>query len=262
MNLKTLIAALLILTTLSLAALTMAQTGPAAPPETDAMVEASPPAAAAAVPQLRDWLALPTDKLVEIAREQGCQALAELRAGRPLARFETREASLGQFRIDLLGEADAADQQRAELFKRVEDEVEQIRQQFAEDPVECANQISITVQLHRDAILGLKADADGCRQLAAQTDAHLKAIRPRLLALRREYEGIAEGRHVATRTRSTTGTIDRSLIAALGSDLQSLGLQDGLAGDKAAAPIAANGPRVSKPAGTVEQAMAELESLK
>lgn len=266
MNQRTIFTALMILGALSTSTLTSAQTTPGDSPKS----EAAPATAVASasgdkVSELRDWLALPTDKLVAIAQEQGFQALAELRSGRRMARFETREKNLEQFRIDLLAQAEAADQQRAELFKRVEEEVEQIRQQFAEDQAECANQIRIVIQQHRDAILTLKAGAEGCRQLAGQTDAHLKAIRPRLLALRRDHRVTAEGQFTMNRPGAaspTSGVIDSSLIATLTSDLQTLGLEDGLAVDKPSKTAGVIETRVMKPSGTVEQALGELDSLK
>jgi len=64
--------------------------------------------------------------------------------------------------------------------------------------------------------------------VAGQTDSHLKAIRPRLLALRRDHRVTAEGQASAKRTAyasPTNGVIDSSLIETLTSDLQSLGLQ-------------------------------------
>jgi hypothetical protein len=244
----------------------IAQTTTAEPPKIAAKPEPATPAPAdEKLSELRDWLAMPTDKLVAVAQEQGFQALAELRAGRGIGRLETREKNLEQFRIDLLAQAETADQQRAELLKRVEDEVEQIRQQFAEDQAECANQIRVVIQQHRDAILTLKAGAEGCRQLAGQTDSHLKAIRPRLLGLRRDHRVTAEGQFAGTRTGSgapATTVIDSSLVATLTSDLQLLGLQHGVVVNKPALPTSDKGPRGSKAVGAVEQALAELKSLK
>jgi hypothetical protein len=259
-------AVLLIVGMLAATVPAMAQTTADDPPKLATGREAKAPAPAdAKLSELRDWLAMPTEKLVTVAQEQGFQALAELRAGRGIGRLETREKNLEQFRIDLLAQAEAADQQRAELLKRVEDEVEQIRQQFGEDQAECANQIRIVIQQHRDAILALKAAAEGCRQLASQTDSHLKAVRPRLLALRRDHRVTAEGQLAASRTVSgapTVPKIDSSLIATLGSDLESLGLQREVVVNKPVLPTGDKAPRASKAAGSVEQALAELNSLK
>lgn len=266
MNQKMLPAVLLILGILAASMSAMAQTTADESPKISAEGEpTTAPPAETKLSELRDWLAMPTEKLVAVAQEQGFQALAELRAGRGIGRLETREKNLEQFRIDLLAQAEAADQQRAELLKRVEDEVEQIRQQFGEDQAECANQIRIVIQQHREAILALKAGAEGCRQLASQTDSHLKAVRPRLLALRRDHRVTAEGQFAASRAASASPTIpkiDSSLIAALTSDLQALGLQYGVVVNKPVLPTGDKAPRGSKAGGEVEQALAELNSLK
>lgn len=201
--------------------------------------------------EYRALLAQPAEKLADLGRERAVKLLAELKFGRAIAKSESREKNLEHTRVELLAKLDAAKQEYVDLRTHVEAEMEQIRQQFADNPAECDRQLIALISKHRPRAMQLRSEATRCETLAAAADERLSEVRQDLVAVNREKELLAQGHKFSkpatphalvelglnTETLASFG-LDKETLSELGLDADTLSLE-GLGGtaDRTVLPV-------------------------
>jgi len=216
--------------------------------------------------EYRALLAQPAEKLADLCRKRGVKLLADLKYGRALAKGEAREKNLESSRAELLAQATETKKQHEALRDRLQAEMAQIRQQFADDSTECDRRLFALVNMHRPEAVALRDEIQRLEALATQKDLQLSPLRSELATLAQERDSLAEGnqfRRPETPLDLLAGTGDGNDAGIDSSPLEELGLDAvrlGLAG------LGSNGlvlQSTAKPVTTdqVQQAVDDFDSL-
>ena len=132
--------------------------------------------------------------LAEMARGLGHEAKAKFQFGRQIAVGQAREIRMTQQRVELRKQSDKKMQERAKLRTQLDEEIEQIRQQFQADKAQCERQLVDLINSYRPRLQQLKDEATRCTELADKTDAKLAEVRREILALEQQQRLAAQGK--------------------------------------------------------------------
>jgi hypothetical protein len=215
--------------------------------------------------EYRALLAQPPEKLADLCRQRGARLLADLRFGRAIAKGEVREKNLEGSRVELLAQAAEKQKQYEDLRDRVRAELEQVRQQFADDSTECDRRLFALVNMHRPTAVALRDEAKRLEVQAAEKDSRLSQVRSELASLGQDRDLLAQGHQfrrseapldLVAGMKNDDGGIEAETLKQLGLDAEALGLI-GLGSDHVKRTT------VAKPVTTeqVRQVVDEFDSL-
>jgi hypothetical protein len=143
--------------------------------------------------QVHEKLALPTDKLYGLAREERNRTLAELKYGPALARAQVRLQQLERAHIDVQDMAQQLRKERQEMKQQLDYELDQTRQTFKDNRNLCEEEQVALIRSFLPTLQRLKAQEESCARLEGQIRARLEVLRRQKASLERTRRLVEQG---------------------------------------------------------------------
>jgi hypothetical protein len=136
--------------------------------------------------QLQSQLDGSKDELAAVAREIGTPLIASFRHGLTIARIDQRRRRMEEARVRLLETASQRADQREAMLAEMDGELEQVREQFADEAEICEAEQVAVIRAFRARLQALQAEEKRCRERAEQTTGVLADLRRESVKLERD----------------------------------------------------------------------------